>query len=614
MRGLGAFILGWLLTLPVSGWAKSTIDARFDRTLVDLGGTVRLQVQVLTDLRDGDQPGQLAAPPLDDWDIIQQMQSQSFINSQSTQTVTLILRPKRTGRLTVGAFVLDADGRKQKTKPTTITVTGQAQAPAVPTPPPGPGIVDAGGGVSTTQLTQAPDRQAFLAWDVDKQSVYLGEQVFARLSLYVNRGLSVVDPNLRSFSTEGFWSEPMPQSRPEAEQVAIGRDLFIRNTVGHYRLFPLRAGEVRLPPVHADLVLGDRSLFGGRRSRQPRDAAPLTISVKALPVQGQPPGFTGPTVGRVTLEAMVDRPQVRAESGLQLTVTTSVMGLIGNVPEPRVFAPEWHVYPATNESQTQNRGRDVVGVRVSRMLLKPLKTGVLSLPALSIPYFDPATGTYGTASTQPISVEVIGTVNDPAAATPSSVPSGPPGAGPGQRPIASGSSPADEMLALREIRTRSDLTPARGPLWAHPLFPVAVVFPALLWLGLIGWQRWSEHVAAGAEGRAVRRAAADTRRAMEKLLEGPRPREAFAELSRLMVAFLELRLTLGLRGTVDEVLRGRLLQHGLPPELVAQIAQELETCDFSRFSPGDLSATELQDAVRRSTDLVARVDQHGGPS
>jgi hypothetical protein len=611
MRWVAALIVGWLVCLPAAGWARSTIEARVDRNTVGLEGNVRLQVEVQTDLRDGDRPGQLTAPPLGDWEVVTQMQQQSFINSASSQVLTLILRPTRPGKLTIGPFVLDADGKRLKTKPLPITVTGQA-APPAPAPPPTPGIVDLTGGdpglSSRPQLDQAPDRQAFLVWDVDKQNVWLGEQVHARLSLYVNRGLAVVDPNLRSFSTEGFWSEPLPQTRPEAEQVVVGRDVFIRNTVSHYRLFPLRSGAVKLPAVHADLVLGDRSLFGGRRTKQPRDAAALTLDVRPLPTQGQPPGFAGPAVGRVTLQATVDRAQVRAENGVQLTITTTVDGLIGNVPEPKLEAPDWHVYPPTHDTQTQTRGRSVVGVRVSRMLLKPLKTGTLTIPALSLPYFDPGSGAYATATTQPQTVDVIGTVTDPAAASaPAGTATGPSSA-PGSLSGASG----DDAPTLRTIRTQSRLEPSSGPPWLHPLFPVAVIFPPLLWLGLLGLQRWRAHDAAGAEGRAVRRAGADARRAMEKLVEGQPPREAFAELSRLLIGFLETRLGLALRGTTTDVLRRRLLDADLPADLVAGITQELETCDFSRFSPGDLRLGELQEAVRRATELVARVDQRGG--
>jgi hypothetical protein len=606
MRWVVALILGWLVCLPAAGWARSTIEARIDRDAIDLTGNVRLQVEVQTDTRDGDQPGQLLAPPLDDWDVLTQLQQQSFINRASTQVLTLVLRPHRPGKLTIGPFVLEADGKRIKTKPLSITVTGQAA------PPPTPNIVDLTGGdpgtSSRPKLDQAPDRQAFLAWDVDKQNVWLGEQIHARLSLYVNRGLAVVDPNLRSFSTEGFWSEPLPQARPEAEQVVIGREVFIRNTLGHYRLFPLRSGAVKLPAVHADLVLGDRSLFGGRRSKQPRDAAPLTLEVRPLPTQGQPAGFTGPAVGKVMLQATVDRAQVRAETGVQLTVTTTVDGLIGNVPEPRLEAPDWHVYPATHDTQTQTRGRSAVGVRVTRMLLKPLKTGSLTIPAISLPYFDPASGSYAVATTQAQIVDVIGTVTDPAAA---SAPAGTAGV-PSSAPASLAGGGADAAPTLRTIRTQSRLEPSSGPPWLHPLFPIAVLFPPLIWLGLMGWQAWRAHQAAGAEGRAIRRAGAEARRAMEKLAEGQPPREAFAELSRLLIGFLETRLGLALRGTTTDALRRRLLDAGLPVDLVSGITQELETCDFSRFSPGDLRLSELQEAVRRSTDLVARVDQRGG--
>lgn len=598
-----------LWSAPAGAWARSTIEARVDQTAIDAQGRVRLDVQIETDPRDGSEPGQLLAPDLDDFDVVQQLQRQSYINGASSQTLTLVLRPRKTGKLTIPPFVLVADGKQSKTKPVVVTVTGAM--PPAPAPTPGfdapPADFSAAGSGTTAA---ASDRQAFLRWDVDKTTVYLGEQVVARLSLYVNRSLAVVDPNIRSFSTEGFWSEPLPQQRPEAQSVVLGRDVFIRNTVGIYRLFPLRAGQVRLPAVHADLILGDRSLFGGRRSRQPRDAEALSLEVRPLPTEGQPPGFAGPAVGRLSLAATVDRPEVHAENGVQLTVTTRIDGLIGNVPEPHVEAPDWHVYPATHETRTENNGVTVVGVRVSRMLLKPLKTGSLSIPPIKIAAFDPTARQYVVAETPAIPVSVQGVVTDPAARAPAAV-DGRAAAG---KAAASAPSPTpgEEPPSLRGIRAHSDLPLGSGPPWAHPVFPVVVALPPMLFFGLLGWTRWRAHLDAGAEGRAIRRAAAEARRQIEALSHAPDPRAAFAELSRLLVHFIECRLQLVARGATTDALRRRLLEAGLPADVVQGIAQELETCDFSRFSPGDVRREELGEAIRRALELVGRVDRHGG--
>jgi hypothetical protein len=543
------------------------------------------------------------------------MQQQSFINRSSSQVLTLIMRPQRPGVLTIGPFTLTADGRTQKSKPIKVTVTGQQQA-APATPPPGrvPGVeppeTPAPPAVGAADdLARAPDRSAFLRWEVDKRSAWLGEQVHAVLTLYVNRSLAIAAHDFGSINIEGFWSEALPQMRPENELVVVGGERFVRSPVATYRLFPLRAGAATLPGVRAELTLADRSLFGGRRQRAKREAEPLTVEVRALPTLGQPAGFSGPAVGRLDLKATVDRSRVQAENGVQLTVTSTVQGLIGQVPEPTLNSPEWHAYPATHDTRTTNQGHLVVGTRISRMLLKPRKTGRLTIPSIELPYFDPGLGTYAVARTAPIEVEAFGPLAASETPTPNATAAA---SGPARAPGASGpalasGAPGEPALALRGIRRQSDLGPVFGPAWTHPAFPALVLLPPFGWLALLGRDHLRARAAAGAGDRAARRAAAEARKAMAAQGGHP-PREAYAALGRILIEFLEARLHASVRGLTRMSLRQRLEGAGLPESLATEVADELENCEFARFSPeGDRDA-RLQEALRRAGELVTRID------
>ncbi|MCK6575491.1 BatD family protein [Myxococcota bacterium] len=617
MSRLGALFLLLALVLwpAASASAKATLTTRIDRTEIAADEHVRLQVVVETNLDDGANPGELTAPPLDDWNVVQQMQQQSFVNRSSSQILTLIMRPQRTGVLQIGPFALTADGRTQKSKPITVKVTGQARG-VRSGPPPGQGFgaappdqpapPDVG---AIDGLARAPDRSAFLRWEVDKRSAWLGEQVHAVLVLYVNRSLAIAAHDFGSINIEGFWSEALPQARPENELVVVGGERFVRSPVATYRLFPLRAGAAALPAVRADLTLADRSLFGGRRQRAKREAEPLTVEVRALPTLGQPAGFSGPAVGRLEVKATVDRSRVQAENGVQLTVTTTVQGLIGQVPEPSLNAPEWHAYPGAHDTRTTNQGHLVVGTRISRLLLKPRKTGRLTIPALEVPYFDPGPGTYAVARTQPIEVEVFGPLaasERPATPSAAAAPSG-------ARPPALASVPGggDAVPTLRGLRRQSDLGPTHGPAWTHPAFPALVFFPPLGWLALLGRDFLRARAAAGAGDRATRRAAAEARKAISSL-GGQPPREAYAALSRILLEFLETRLHASVRGLTRITLRQRLEAAGLNDALAIEVADELENCEFARFSPDGDRDARLQEALRRAGELVGRIDAAAG--
>ncbi|MCA9559173.1 MAG: BatD family protein, partial [Myxococcales bacterium] len=317
--------------------AQPTVSVSVDRDRIAFGETVQLSVRVQT---VGVQPGQsdLEAPDLRGFRLVGRYQRNSYdsLRKQNTTVLNLTLQAEATGQLTIEPFTLRSGSTVVKSDPLTITVTGSGPA----APPAGQNQATRPGGdpadaPDAGAVPEGFDRAVFIGWDIDATEVWLGQQVEARLYVYVNRDLRVTNFNVGKIDLEGFWTHERGQrGRTRSQLVQVGDDVFVRDEVAHYQLFPIRTGTLTLPPVTTQMQVS-RGGFARRVRRQQleRSAPPLPVTVKALPQSGRPAGFRGPTVGRLDLRASVDRRRVSADEGVQLTVQTRIEGMIANTPE-----------------------------------------------------------------------------------------------------------------------------------------------------------------------------------------------------------------------------------------------------------------------------------------
>lgn len=594
---------------PPSAYAKATISASVDRETVGLEGVIRLRVSVQTDQDDGSEQATLTPPDLSDFEVIQQLQQRSYVLGATAQTLSLTLRPVRAGELKIGPFVLKADGKKLRSQTIAIRVTGDATQSSTGTPTGTPSLdeVLTSPPAESSGKATAPDRQAFLAWEVDDAEPYVGEQINAALYLYVNRSIAVQQHDFGSINLEGFWSETVKRQGPgRSEVVYIGGDAFTKNAVTEYRLFPLRAGEARLPAVKVDLVLGDRSVFGGRRQKAPRESPPLPVLIRPLPNAGRPADFVGTTVGLVTVNAKVDRTTISANEGVVVTLAAQIDGLASNLPDPVITSSDWRVLPSDDETHSTLRGEAVVGYRQRRWLLKPVRAGRLTVPPIGISYFDPKAGRYGTAQTPSLSIFVADQGGSNAAGGPNAIGSTPPNLAPGAS-LANGQ-PSGPLVLRGIVRDASTEPGSRSV--RRPYLRLAVVLVApLVFFGFVLRDRLRLRRQAQSGTRRRQQAAQVALSGLVALGASGDPRSAFAELARVFMEFLEVRLAATLRGATHEKVGQKLRELGLDEDLSRAIVAELQNAEFARFTPQDVRREVLEATVLRLKGLVTRADQ-----
>lgn len=140
-----------------------------------------------------------------------------------------------------------------------------------------------------------------------------------------------------------------------------------------------------------------RSLFNQRMVRNQVAVAPATLTVEPMPLEGRPADFTG-LIGPLAVHAALDRERVSTGEGalLSLAVTGWQTGL---VKRPVLQAAGAQLYP--KDDQTAD------GKRTFTWDVVPAAAGTVTIPVVSLAYFDPASRSYRHADSQALSLHVI---------------------------------------------------------------------------------------------------------------------------------------------------------------------------------------------------------------
>lgn len=140
-----------------------------------------------------------------------------------------------------------------------------------------------------------------------------------------------------------------------------------------------------------------RSLFNQRMVRNQVAVVPATLTVEPMPLEGRPADFTG-LIGPLAVHAALDRERVATGEGalLSLTVTGWQTGL---VKRPVLQAAGAQLYPKDDQSAD--------GKRTFTWDVVPAAAGTVTIPVVSLPYFDPASRSYRHADSQALNLQVI---------------------------------------------------------------------------------------------------------------------------------------------------------------------------------------------------------------
>ncbi|HVC15895.1 MAG TPA: BatD family protein [Rhodanobacter sp.] len=371
-----------LLLLPALGRAAD-VQATLDRNSVQLGDTVTLNLRV------NHSSGNVQAPDLGalnkDFEILgtSQNSSLSVVNGTATSTLTfgIALRPRHEGVLQIPALTVDGS----QTAPLQLRVTAASPTAA------------ASAGADVFMEAQVEPRQA-----------YVGQQLSYVVRLYyaVNiSGGSLDTPQIDGVDVSRAGND----LNYDAERG--GRQYHVLER--RYALVPQHAGQLDIPALNfqGDAVdPNDPNSFFGASTPVSARAPAQTVEVRATPAGWGNAAWLPARQLSLTLDGWPGAgDQVRVGQPLNVTLNLQATGLPFEAL-PALSLPSLDgatVYPDKPVTGTRDAGPWLVGHRQQAFAIVPERAGTLTVPAITLKWWNVLTDRMEVAQIPAHSVTVL---------------------------------------------------------------------------------------------------------------------------------------------------------------------------------------------------------------
>lgn len=342
-----------------------------------------------------------------------QSTSMRSINGQTTTEVTFsftyILRARSEGTFDIRPASIKVNGKVFESNELKIQVvkSKSGQQPQQQTP----------NGSSGEQLSQTElgADNLFLRVELSKRNVFRGEQLIATVKLYADPDIPISgfdEVNLPTY--EGFYTQDIEIPK----QINFNREVYndriyqvgiLKKTV----LIPQQNGKLTIEPFNMSLLVQQRvrprsffdDFFSGIQTVKARiNSSPVTVNVKDIPPQ--PENFYG-GVGTFTVNSELSADNVTTNDAVTLKLTITGTGNLRLIRNPELELPsDFEVYDPRTTENIRTTDNGVTGSKTIEYLFQPRFEGDYKIPSIPFTFFNPATATYETRSTQEYNLTV----------------------------------------------------------------------------------------------------------------------------------------------------------------------------------------------------------------
>ncbi len=440
-------ILAWA---PSVAFADTTVSATVDRNALGPDDTLTLTVTIASD--DEVTISQPNLPPIQDFEILNEWQSQEVRSSQSITAQgpkfevirstkhNFLLQPMREGTLSIPSVEVIVEGKSFLTKPLSIRVgknlavppserNGGRGSPGGNNQLP-PGFLDdeehdlfsqllrrgmppqfgnrGGQGGTSRTLPINPNEAFFIQVETDKTEAYVGEQITVSWYLYTRGAIRDLD-TLKYPSLRGFWKEDIEIATHLnfMDEVVNGLP-YKKALLASFALFPIKEGTATIDEYKAKCtVIPTIDAMGGLALGKPysyeKSSKPIKVTVKALPTEGRPADFSG-AIGDFQVTARAEDPNIVSNQPFTFKIRFEGRGNAKLIDLPPFQPPEGlEIYDTQKDSKFFRTGTSYKDFSI---LLIPRREGEFTIPAITVSMFDLVQKKYVTKSTDPVRVLV----------------------------------------------------------------------------------------------------------------------------------------------------------------------------------------------------------------
>lgn len=231
-----------------------------------------------------------------------------------------------------------------------------------------------------------------IATHFSTDTAWFGEQVELVTAAWFPRDLRNRlrhTPNLLPPALSGLWSVQSQANMAMAATRMVGGQLYDL-FVAHQTLFPLGGGKITVPPAVLTYSVPASLSFFAPEQRKTLSSRPATLVIRAIPARLVSDLGSGPTAHNVRVTWRGVNGTITAGTPTRIEVALVGEGNIALWPTPEIIWPAGvRVYPDRTEERAMDFNGRRGGEKRFRYTVVADSEGVLSLPRLRYPYFDP---------------------------------------------------------------------------------------------------------------------------------------------------------------------------------------------------------------------------------
>lgn len=518
--------------------------------------------------------------------------STQIINGKRTESSTYsyvyLLQAPNVGKYTIPSATATVAGKKCRTEPFVIEVVANA-------------------------TLQSGDSNVYsgdirLLLTLDKYKVIKGEPVSATLKLYVrNVQLSGVE-DIRLPKFEGFWKEETQRpQRLTFEREVLDGQVYDCALIAGYLLFPQNTGKIEIDPAQIKLTLLTNER---RKSNNPIDmffndaynqvskrftTPKVTLEVDELP-SNAPSSFAG-AVGQMRISVTAAKDSVKAHEATSLVVTVSGNGNLNMIDAPKiVFPSDFEVYDTKKSDDMKVTDLGYRGSRSFEYPFVPRSQGEYTIAPVVFSYYDTQSRKYRELVSDPITIKVMASDES--------------------EPVVVGGNLHYKKDVknigedIRYIKTKASLNAgSKAMLVFSPIYYIVLTLIILLFLFLriyIGKRiKLSDNQLYMRNKKALKVAKDRLRRGEHFMKENNAP-AFYEEIHKAVYGYLSDKLMVGLSVMNRESIESALVGKEVPGELVNDLLELIDRCEYARYAPAGGSETLVSDyenAVRIISNL-----------
>ncbi len=526
-----------------------------------------------------------------------QSTSMQIINGVSSSSLTLsyILLPNTSGNYTIGSASIQYEDKTFTTDPIKIIVVKGSQKPKD----------ESNSQVSNEEIA----KNLFIRATIDKNKVYLGEQVTITYKLYTRLNIAAQMSVDKLPQYQGFWTEELETARniTFSREVIDGQQYSV-GLLKRAALFPNQTGKLEVTPFELTIPIQVQKkknqnnvwddFFGDPFGRSEiveyqAKSNTLKLDVIPLPENNKPSSFRG-AVGRFDFDVSIDKQKTKTNEPITLKFNISGLGNIKLLELPPFELPNgFEKYDPKIEEQIIRSGK-INGTKKAEYLLIPRIAGSREIPAIEFSYFDPENKSYHTIKSKSFNVT-----------------------------IEQGQSTGNEITNqqninqlesdIRYIKTNSDdVEKQSGVLLLKSGFWIASIIPLFAALVLIGWKRKQDKLSGNQQLLRYSKAEKVARKrfkAAKKLLDQNNVELFYSEISQALFGYLEDKFHIPKSEFTLDKAADELTKRNISADLVDKMKTNAQKCEFIRFAPSTNPAQAMNEMYKAFSAVVIDIER-----